>query len=494
MQRLSSVCVALLLSVFVLAIPAGGYAVIVEFKYRLFLLICGGYCLAVLVLRSQLALVNGERLHVRWANVKKMTAMLLLIGYMLFTVASAVLSGFPGVMVGRFRYDGVLTIGIYVLTCYFMSLYLQPKKWMLFLLGGSTSLLCLLAMIQLTGANPFSLYPPGLNFFGANIYYSGYFIGTLGNAGLVGAFLSLVSGILAMTLIKYAFAYKWLLGIPLFLSAFIIFEMGVDAAALALGAGFLLMLPMAVTCRASLSRTCVAASIIVAAFAMAQTIVFGIYTAFRVDALLFVIPAAVLLLCARISQTKPVTHVAVKKYRLWAAGFVLLAISASVLYLWFFGSHHGGMAYEASQILRGRWDDTFGTRRVFIWRVVLEGIRPEHLLFGTGPDTLGFWGLEPFYQFVSAADRVLFAQVDAAHNVYLHILATQGLLALLCYLGLLGYAAAKWINNPGNQTTAVAGAGVLFYAIQALFGISMPIVTPLLWVCLGICISKREEN
>ena len=171
-----------------------------------------------------------------------------------------------------------------------------------------------------------------------------------------------------------------------------------------------------------------------------------------------------------------------------------MAIGVALAYLWFYDGAPYGWVYEASEVLRGRWDDTFGTRRVYIWRHVLEGIRLEALLLGTGPDTLGHWPIPPFTRYVEATGVTVTAGIDAAHNEYLQILATGGLLSLLAYLGALGVAAVNWVRYPENQVAAVAGAGVLFYCVQALFGISQFIVSPLLWACLGVLICAQRRD
>jgi len=205
-QRISSIFVALMFSVFLLAFPFGGYAAIVEFKYSLFLLICGGFCAMIMIILTRpLVAVTGikpfgdARKHIEAMH----PAMKLL--FLLFTIVSAIFSQHPGTFLGAFRREGVLTIGIYVLSCFFLARYFRPQKWMIFLLGASTALFCILALVQLAGLNPFSLYPEGYNYYSIGMYHGEVFLGTLGNAGLGGGFVSLAAGVLVMVLIKCDF-------------------------------------------------------------------------------------------------------------------------------------------------------------------------------------------------------------------------------------------------------------------------------------------------
>jgi len=444
LRRLSSVFVALLLSVFLLAFGTGGYGTLPDVKRWLFLLICGGYVAAVILIRAGLAISGAQPIKNIWEQIRGIPlAAKLLFGFLFFTILSALFSNYPGTFVGPFRQEGVLSIAIYVLSCFFVSKYLRPEKWMLYLLGAGTALVSLLSFVQLTGANPFTLYPPGYNYYGAGIYYSGEYLGTIGNAGLHAAFISLAAGIFAMSLIKFECKGKWLLALPFFLAVLLIFAMGINAAVFALVVGFVVMLPVAVRNRKTLVNTLTVAAIVTAAFLLSRMLVF---------------------------------------------------YDGGIMLGWDFGGTEASMIYEAAEVLRGNWDDTFGTRRIYIWRSVLEGLSRETLLLGTGPDTLGFWPIEPFSRYLEHLGLTIVSGIDAAHNEYLQILATNGLLAFLSYLGALLVAAVNWFKAPDNALAAVAGAGVLFYAIQAFFGISMFLVAPFFWACLGMLLYAQTRG
>ena len=493
LQRLTSIYVALLLTVFLLAFPGDGYAAIEECKYSLFLLICGGYVLTLFILRIAYAITGTQPVGKIGETLRELPlASKFLLGFLLVTIISAIISPHPGTFRGDFRQEGVLTIGIYVLSCLFLSFYFRPQKWMLYVFGVVTGLVSILALIQLTGANPFTLYPEGHNYYGAGVYYLGEFLSTIGNAGLLGAFISLAVGVLAMALIKFEYRERWLLALPFFIAVLLIFEMGIDAAFVALAAGAILMLSVAATSQKTLSNTLAVLALILAAFCLSQVLVFqdGPILFAPVRALPVVAVGFVSLLSIFVRKRNMFAQVSTKQYRTGALAVMVSGICVALLYLWRYPGE-SGMLYEASQVLRGNWDDTFGTRRVYIWRNVLEHIRWETLLLGTGPDTLGYWDDLSMSRYIGEY-TVIVGNVDAAHNEFLHILATGGLLSLVSYFGALALAAINWIRHPNNTLSAVAGTGILFYVIQSLFGISQFFTAPFFWACLGILLYAQK--
>jgi O-antigen ligase len=483
-----------------LAFPLGGYVAMMDFKYGLFLLICGGYCAAVIIIRAQLALTGIQPIEKIGKLVRYTPAPVkLLCLFLFFTILSSVVSRYNGTFIGVFRREGVLTISIYILSCVFLSKYFRPQKWILYMLGISISLFCVISVTQLTGANPFVLYPEGYNYYGADVYYPGRYLGTIGNVGLGAAFLCVAIGIFAMSLIKFDSKERWFLAAPLFLAVFLMFTMRVDAGIVALAVGLLLMLPVAVTNRKTLSRALFVLAIVVAAYAISQAIAFNDgYIAFRPERLIILAAAgAAAFLAVIVSRIGIFEKIPARWYRIGLIAVVLSVICLGLLYLWFFGGGHSGMIFEASEVLRGRWDDEFGTKRVYIWRNVLSGISPRNLILGTGPDTLGYWDIEPFTRYSEELGMVLTSRIDTAHNEYMQTLATTGFLSLLCYLGALLYTFVSWFRFPENKLSAVAGAGVLLYCIQAFFGISMCLTAPFFWAgfgCLIYSINAKNGN
>ena len=489
LQRLTSIFIALLLTVFLLAFPAGGYTTIHRFKYVLFLIICGGYVLGVVIVHA-VNVVKGKQTINMTCFKKLPVAVWFLLGFLCFTVLSAILSPYPGTFIGASRREGLLSITIYVLCCVFVSLYLRPQKWMLFLLGIVTALTCVLGLVQLTGRNPFGLYPGGHNFYGAGVYYGGSFLSTVGNSGLYAGFLVLAVGVLTMALIKFEFETRWWLAISLFIGVLLIFRMHTDAAYMGM-VGVVLIIPVAVTGPKTLANTLVVYAIIAGAFILSRVIVFqdGPIQFARLSTIhILIISAAGLMafIAEAVTKFEFFEKIDAKWYRVGAFAVIITGCCAAFIFLWTYSGEPSGMIYEASQVLRGNWHDNFGNHRVYIWREILERIRWRTLLLGTGPDTMIHWDIPPFVR--ETEFFTIVSHIDNAHNELLHIFAMGGLLSLLAYLGALGVALINWVRQPKNALAAIAGAGVLFYFIQSLFAISHFSAAPFFWVCFGVLI------
>ena len=116
---------------------------------------------------------------------------------------------------------------------------------------------------------------------------------------------------------------------------------------------------------------------------------------------------------------------------------------AGLLGIYFFGGRLGGFLYEASQVLHGNLDDSFGSGRIYIWRNVLELV-PERLLFGGGPETLALRMEAAFERYDPELGILIHSAIDVAHNEYLNVLVNQGLLALAAELIALVLCAVQW--------------------------------------------------
>ena len=137
-------------------------------------------------------------------------------------------------------------------------------------------------------------------------------------------------------------------------------------------------------------------------------------------------------------------------------------------------------------------EDSFGSGRVYIWKQVLQRV-PEHLLLGTGPDTMAAAAIEGFSYYDAAFDLYIQIQVDLAHNEYLNILYHQGLPALAVYLTALGVTAASWLRRGRRSVPlAVCGSGILWYGIQVVFGFSLYLTAPLFWAVWAL--AERESR
>lgn len=424
LNRITNAFLLFVCTLFLLYPGANGFGGIVSSKYNMFLLSCGGYVFLMLFLIAVSVLFSPKKKKRILAafNSTGWTQRFLAI-YLLLTWLSALLSPyFPETLIGSSRYEGALTITIYVVCFFLVRAYGQINKTLVATFGTAVTLFDLLCIIQIYGGNPFTLYPTGYGYADAGIAYSGAYLGTIGNVDLVAAFFCLAIPAFWATMLISRDQQRWLLMIPLVLSLFVLIKMNVLA-------GFV----------GILVGTVASAVVIIPMSASARRIV--------------------------------------------ARALVSLLILALVsLYCFDFG----GILHEFHSILHGNLSGSFGSGRLHIWEQVLKAV-PEHLLFGTGPDTMLYGGLEAFTRYDEALNSTIVARIDVAHNEYLNILYHQGIFALAAYLGALIAAAKKWIaESKCNAQAAILGTMLLCYSIQAFFGFSMIITAPYFYLTLAL--------
>ena len=472
---------------YLLTVPSYGYSGIAEWKYSVFLLSFIG----LIVLMAEQKLIGGktalDRHHFTGIFPQALLA------YFLFTCVSGLASSYPGAFLGTGRHDGILTAGLYISATLLLAGCLNVKNWMLFVFGGAVTLFCALGIVQLTGANPFLLYPEGMNFYGAGTQYSGQYWSTTGNVNLCAALLSVSAGAFGAAAVRAGRPADWLCLIPLNLSVFSIIKLNSEAGMVALLGGFLLMLPFVVTSGKAVRNLFLTYGSVFLTLSASTAVTFfdgGVsFTPGKRTAALCA-GAAVLLACgALLGKTPGPEKLRPSTLRVFWVCFDAVMIAAGLLTLYFYDGFGGGFLFQAHELLHGHWDDTFGSGRLFIWRQAWGLVRESPLL-GGGPDSLGLRGLEEFSRYNEAENVMFTATIDVAHNEYLNILVNQGGLALAAYLTAIAASLVQWWRNPDDRTKAVAGAAALFYLLQAFFGISQYITAPYLWIALAILNKK----
>ncbi|MEG0762674.1 MAG: O-antigen ligase family protein [Oscillospiraceae bacterium] len=138
------------------------------------------------------------------------------------------------------------------------------------------------------------------------------------------------------------------------------------------------------------------------------------------------------------------------------------------------------------------FSDTWGSNRGYVWGRLIylfKSASPMQKLFGTGPDTVTYL-LNPHYtEYIVAFNGSTF---DSAHNEYLQYLLSIGIVGLGAYLCFAASVLYSCFN--GNNKAKSFGICVAAYLAQAFFNISMPIITPILFVICGLCIAGNETD
>lgn len=221
-ERLSALYAYALSTLFFLYLPFGGYARMMEEKYLLFLTLTLPYVLSMFLLSRRPRL---SAMHLAAAAL------------LLFSILSCLFSPYgASTLLGGTRKNGLLTAALLLFLFYFLSRHLHPTRKLLYAAGVSVTLCDALILLQLTGANPFSLYPEGLTYFDANIAYAGQFVGTPGNADFTAFLLTLAVCAFAAALLR---GFSPLLLAPLALTLFCLWQLRIATGLVGLFAFFL---------------------------------------------------------------------------------------------------------------------------------------------------------------------------------------------------------------------------------------------------------------
>lgn len=421
-EFLSVLFVVLLFSVHLFVFGPEGYKNITLVKYISFVVLSGSYIAAMVV---WIAAAGRHRGRIRTERAVSAAGALVTV-YLLLTIVSALVSEFfPDTLIGGYRREGLLTIGLYCLIFLMLERYSWSGKWCIYVIGAAATLYASVCILQLLRINIFSLFPEGFDYYGAGEKYSGEFLGTMGNAGFAAAFFSLAAPVLLVYISRAKERMRLWLLLPLLMSIFVLLYSRIAAGILGFFAGIYLALP----------------------FVFAEG----------------------------------------KTRRIWLIGELVLA--AAVLALIYVVDFEGGILYELHSILHGRFEDSFGTGRIFIWRNTLP-LLTERPLLGGGPDTLAR-RIGVIFETVKEDGTVRKAAIDAAHNEYLHIAVCQGIPAAAAYIAALAFTFVRFLKSGSGDVVASAlAAGLLCYSVQAFFGISMCIATPFFWAVWALLMRR----
>jgi len=179
-----------------------------------------------------------------------------------------------------------------------------------------------------------------------------------------------------------------------------------------------------------------------------------------------------------------------RSVRFFCIGLIaaMLVIALAVLWFW---KGESGTVYELSQMLHGRFEDSFGSSRIMIWRESLALV-PARPLLGGGPGTLASRLDITFSRYVPETGVTLTSFADNAHNVYLAYLVDIGILGLLSYLALLLSSALCALKYAARSDLVLAfSLSVFCAAVHAFFGLGLFITQPFFFLMIGLCASTN---
>ncbi|MGE4354790.1 MAG: hypothetical protein AB7D36_11990, partial [Oscillospiraceae bacterium] len=352
-----------MLLIFPLFVGFQGYADITLSKYLFFVITSTLWLISIIAL----AVLSGKSLRLRrWEAVA--------LGFALWaTLSSMVSPNAAESLLGASRYDGLVTILLYVGIFIGVSRFGAWRKRYAWFMAAALTGCCAVALFQLFGFSIF--YPNGYTYYDGGVKYISKFLGTIGNTNLLAAYLCL--------------------GIPLLASSYVLSKRGGETLLAAASLGVFIM----VVSESSGGTLALFVSALCAAFFFARAGVLP--RAFHALAVLMTGAAAAGLfvfepaaaLCAALAiwvlfffgwlfdkKIRPGLHKRIIVL-LIIAGIIILFFTA---YYW---QGSKGTMYELSRLMHGEIRDEFGSSRICIWRQTLALV-PERLIFGGGPGTL----------------------------------------------------------------------------------------------------------
>ena len=142
------------------------------------------------------------------------------------------------------------------------------------------------------------------------------------------------------------------------------------------------------------------------------------------------------------------------------------------------------------------FNDNWGTHRGHNWRIAFTNFTQNfsifQRLFGYGPDTYLIVSERTFYEEMVRRYGEVY---DSAHNEYINYLICEGIIGLICYLGIFISGIRKGIKNLEKNPMIIAPImAVIAYMVQAFVNIAIPITTPIFFTLMYMCVAEHFKN
>ena len=517
-----------ILAVYPLFIWRAGYFDLTFEKTFFFWLTTG---IAVLAMLFMLVCVKGKFYIADYyapnEPVRRLTvAEWALFGFIFWAFLSAVISATTnwfGTIVwfgAENRYEGFVSFLAYAACFFIIARFYKPRRLHLLLAAVGAALVSLIGVLQFFGADIFGLfpfdmpYPPLADEHGNRLHgpLSAFFRTTLGNVNIVSAYCSFAV-ILFAALFSVSRAsrrqYLYLGAGALSFALSLTTGFSGDAHVVAISGAMLLLVPYWITSRERFARILIVLATWLALYAghsaymsaMKRRLEAGehfypferqlLYEHSHANIALLLSAAAALLaagllLLLLLKKWLPARPLKIAAVAVLPAVIISGAIGLEILGRRLADEPHN-FIWQAREMMHGRFDDTFGSGRGWVWRNALEVI-PDNPVFGTGPDTFFFaLGESPNSPRHMESAALLYQTFDKAHNIFLQIAVCMGIPALLAYIIFIAGVLVPAVKPAFNRPVLLAfGAASLSYMLQSFFAVEVPITTPIVWICLGV--------
>ena len=390
---------------------------------------------------------------------------------------------FSELIIGH-RYTGLLTQLLLATILLGISRFGHCRERHFIAFGISITILGVISIVQKMGINVFGFYPGDSTYFD---YPS--FLGTIGNIDSLGAPVSLAVPLFLGLFVKKEAPYDKLYLIPLFFGSMLLTLGGAESTLLGVAAVSVITPALLIRSMKDLRRTLGGAALALAGVALGSTMGIGTANGVRVVRFSFGSLTVVCLVLAAVFGAASWVFQFVRREpseRMFRNAFIVVAVVCvigALTAVWFWPGERGTL-YEASQILHGHFEDSYGNERIGIWRVTLTNV-PESPMLGGGPGTL-------YLRTVAVLSNNAVARL--AHNVYLQYLVDTGVLGLLSYLAVIVTAVFVRPRDQWKPVRVGLILAALSYAAQDFFNLGVPVVSPFFWIVLGLLQAETGEE
>lgn len=232
---ITDVYIFAMLAVFPLFTGFEGYSDITRSKFLFFVCVTGLWLAALVIVGI---------IHFDMPKPKLSAVQICVMVFALVCCVSAAVSPYGAqTIIGAGRYDGLITHLLYVAIFLGVSSTGRLREAHLWAFGAAVFVCCCVAVFQLIGYNPLWLFPDNLSFYDSGVYYTGQYLGTIGNTNVLAAYLCLAVPLLFVYALMHRGRSLFLL-IPAVFACVLLLCIGVSGGVAALLGTIMLCTPI----------------------------------------------------------------------------------------------------------------------------------------------------------------------------------------------------------------------------------------------------------
>jgi O-antigen ligase len=173
-------------------------------------------------------------------------------------------------------------------------------------------------------------------------------------------------------------------------------------------------------------------------------------------------------------------------------------IDGKLMYRNTYGNYEALNDVDSAAFLAGR--ENLGSARGYIWSRALPLIS-NHMLLGYGPDNFALVFPQNDYIGKLHVYQTTNMVVDKAHNLYLQIILSTGVITLICFIVLIVTLLIRWFKRLKLNEFVFSDAyesalivALISYFTAAFFNDSTVHVSPVFWVFFGVALSYLKSE